>query len=396
MLSTGQSTTSSSDFRTGELASADALLSGMHCQLALLNNEVNLAKRRLALLLQERSVIQANVAGSSTSHPIHRMPVELLEEIFIHYLSTKPAEKGTSLAIPMTLTRVCSQWRTIAFNTPRLWSCISISAPSAQHSFNASQITHVLSHWITHSGQCGLSITLECPRLEKGALKAVQHLLFPTSRRWFSLDLHVPDALLQSLLALPPTSFPSLESFTLRNASLLDRRTGVRPSRAGIWESPRLREVALLDVELDHTMLASLPLGSLRRLVLVPELTMRAEALGVSDVLWLLSRATQLQSCTIALEDDAMEGACHHRSICMTYLRELEIQLKTSGVPVDRLLGAVHAAALQRVRLIGYASERLHMNSLNQMLERSSKVAMSRARSVQVNGLWDIEVTDDP
>ncbi|KAJ2915254.1 hypothetical protein MD484_g5184, partial [Candolleomyces efflorescens] len=69
----------------------------------------------------------------SDEPPHNRIPVELLCEIFSCVtfldslsLTTYPFHVPASHRAPLLLTKVCSQWRDIVFNTPTLWSSLAI------------------------------------------------------------------------------------------------------------------------------------------------------------------------------------------------------------------------------------------------------------------------------
>ncbi len=50
--------------------------------------------------------------------PIHRLPVEVLQEIFLHCLPTTHNAVISSEECPILLTRICSSWRRIALDKP--------------------------------------------------------------------------------------------------------------------------------------------------------------------------------------------------------------------------------------------------------------------------------------
>ncbi|PFH46152.1 hypothetical protein AMATHDRAFT_126557, partial [Amanita thiersii Skay4041] len=52
--------------------------------------------------------------------PVERLPPDVLVNIFIHCLQ-KRAASNTTGAAPLLLCEVCSSWRTLALQTPRLW-----------------------------------------------------------------------------------------------------------------------------------------------------------------------------------------------------------------------------------------------------------------------------------
>jgi len=83
-------------------------------------------------------------------HPLRCLPPELLLQIFHEYVGEEVEDLrnqlpfSTMIQSPMILTRVCTQWRGIVMQNPRLWNyiCYPISAPSEPHTF---RFAHTLS-----------------------------------------------------------------------------------------------------------------------------------------------------------------------------------------------------------------------------------------------------------
>lgn len=318
--------------------------------------------------------------------PIHSIPTELLQEIFLHWVSAEHSIAADTRAMPMSLTHVCALWRTVALNTPRLWTSLSLRGQPIQQLWNES-----LSHWISYSGQLDLSLTLDCLRPDDGVVELLQNILPLIAHRWQTLDFNIAHNFLQIFLAIPSTSLPSLDSLAIRNISLLDRRTGINPLEAGIWHAPRLRKLMLINVEIDDRCLSILPLKNLTQLVLLPEATERVEGFGVQAALTLLSHATSLKWCTIALEDAAFNNTCSQAIVTVPRLQELQIQLRTIGVPLHRLFDDVRAPELRRLSWSSCADGRLLRAALKGMLGRSSRVTAQQDMRC-ANNMWETEL----
>ncbi|KAL6301329.1 hypothetical protein BKA93DRAFT_466049 [Sparassis latifolia] len=96
----------------------------------------------------------------NAKHPIHRLPVELLTEIFLdltysypHYWSGAYVSLGTA---PLLLCRVCSLWRRVALRTPALWCCFSLTYASSFFPFIGPKL---MQHWLQCSGSLPLRFT---------------------------------------------------------------------------------------------------------------------------------------------------------------------------------------------------------------------------------------------
>ncbi|KIK51663.1 hypothetical protein GYMLUDRAFT_181140, partial [Collybiopsis luxurians FD-317 M1] len=80
-----------------------------------------------ALLVKSKEYIEAHQALTS---PIRQLPSETLAEIFIWCLPTDGQYSVRSLKqAPLIFTMICRTWRSVALNTPRLWSSIHIYLP---------------------------------------------------------------------------------------------------------------------------------------------------------------------------------------------------------------------------------------------------------------------------
>ena len=73
--------------------------------------------------------ISPNTATSPMSFqqpPIHRLVLEVLQEIFVRCLPSESSKPDTTQA-PLLLCRICSSWRNIAINMLELWQSLTIS-----------------------------------------------------------------------------------------------------------------------------------------------------------------------------------------------------------------------------------------------------------------------------
>ncbi|KAJ6602553.1 hypothetical protein DFH09DRAFT_859208, partial [Mycena vulgaris] len=75
-------------------------------------------EEQILRLQEERKHTKSALA--SIVFPVLSLPVEITSEIFLQCLDGRPI-KPDLREIPLVLTRVCSAWRSITINTPRLW-----------------------------------------------------------------------------------------------------------------------------------------------------------------------------------------------------------------------------------------------------------------------------------
>ncbi|KAF8664607.1 hypothetical protein AX16_000706 [Volvariella volvacea WC 439] len=96
--------------------------------------------------------------------PITRIPVELLCEIFSHYVqggdpkprwrTTDRPDSGGFDTTPLLLGRICRYWRMVSLLMPSLWSEITIRKPKERH-------VRLAAIWLQRSGRHPLTLTLQ-------------------------------------------------------------------------------------------------------------------------------------------------------------------------------------------------------------------------------------------
>ncbi|KAF8882567.1 hypothetical protein BD779DRAFT_1648061, partial [Infundibulicybe gibba] len=151
----------------------------------------DLEKRKAELL----DLISTHKAAIS---PLRSFPPELLARIFTEFVAM--AEWcGTSHQIfsPFLLMAICSRWRRIALDTPRLWTRI-LGAPP------------MIDSWITRSKELPLDLELD---LASSYSYPILKALIPHSHRWEHVDFSL--GLDSSILARVRNRLPSLKKLTL-------------------------------------------------------------------------------------------------------------------------------------------------------------------------------------
>ncbi|KAK7024900.1 WD40 repeat-like protein, partial [Favolaschia claudopus] len=78
-------------------------------------------------LIQEKAVVQQSL--DRIIYPILTVPVEITSEIFLQCLPDAPTEPRAYSA-PFLLSQICSVWRQIALNNPRLWAALHVHLDS--------------------------------------------------------------------------------------------------------------------------------------------------------------------------------------------------------------------------------------------------------------------------
>jgi F-box-like len=168
--------------------------------------------------------------------PIHRLPIELLAEIFRHSLQSvdhsKPSPslciKPYSRTTPFFLGQVCSHWRNITLSTGDLWQSIFISPPRLQN-------IPLIRAWLTRAGNSPLSLWLfqsSCPKDEElYVTHEILLLLLARIHRWRTIHFRFSKVVHKVLLGIPFGSAAELE------AARVDVRDWDETSADMFWRS---------------------------------------------------------------------------------------------------------------------------------------------------------------
>ncbi|KAJ7619309.1 hypothetical protein FB45DRAFT_755246 [Roridomyces roridus] len=198
-------------------------------------------------------------------HPIHRVPSEILSEIFVECLPSKYLDPKPSEA-PLLLAAVASGWRNLAIATPRLWSRISLNLDESSR--DDSGIIQLFLCWLARSGGSPLSLDVFCgwnrqspgEYTPKSLSPVLLRALNECSSRWQDIEF-----------SLSPDDFRQLQA---KEGLLMLRKLNVTfiggdeiPSEVPLTifsNAPALRDVRLSQgIELRDL---ALPMGQLHRL----------------------------------------------------------------------------------------------------------------------------------
>ncbi|KAJ7162289.1 hypothetical protein C8R46DRAFT_1104129, partial [Mycena filopes] len=156
-----------------EILQINSLLAEPSLRLKNLDDEIADLQKAIDKLAAERETIAAFVdAHKALISPARRLPLDIIEAIFVACLPTHRNCVMSASEAPVLLGRICSPWRTISLATPRLWSSLHITHPSTEQdsSVPASVVAEttalrltVAQTWLRRSGQCPLSISYALP-----------------------------------------------------------------------------------------------------------------------------------------------------------------------------------------------------------------------------------------
>jgi hypothetical protein len=240
--------------------------------------EINRVEEIYSSLTEQRQVLLAEIEGyHNLISPARRLPIDILQEIFLHTLPTTHNALMDSYDCPLLLTQICNGWRRIALSTPQLWSSIHIPVPpiarghphhwgpihfgELPEEFRISTLSCLKSYatsitnWLGRSGVTPLSISLYDPRdsfVPKEHYEIIIDSFLPFTYRWKNLVLDTYSPFLTRIAALTESDVPFLESLTLHditnNANDPNNPLPVWKS-SGIVKSHRLTKINYTQLE---------------------------------------------------------------------------------------------------------------------------------------------------
>ncbi|EKM75404.1 hypothetical protein AGABI1DRAFT_132304 [Agaricus bisporus var. burnettii JB137-S8] len=187
--------------------------------------------------------------------PIRQLLPEILQEIFWQCLPVAHNSVLSAKEAPLVLGRVCSQWRRIAYSTPKLWCSLHIAIPPLTYS-RAQAIFEAYEAWIARSGILPLSISIsDAKQLEvsKDQFRSYFELITLHTRRWRSIYFQVPFSdKLDFLAEIDGDRFPLLEGFHVDrgyfgNLAMVDH---LLSRKDGILSAPLLRVLSISRISL--------------------------------------------------------------------------------------------------------------------------------------------------
>lgn len=228
-------------FSVSNVVDADPVLESLeeriaHCQYRL---------ERLARDCEEtRDSLETHRALLS---PIRQLPLEVLEEIFLHCVKDQEFLTPTPQTPPLLLSSICKLWRGVAHSSPQLWSSISITLSGESCIPNLS----LVKVWIERSGSSPLSFHLSQQgsgdtTADSFSNPSVTLGLFVSHHaRWRRVHLEYKDWRIETGLGKLPkdASFPMLESIYLKRGYWVER-ADMEGISTMLSTAPRLHSVS--------------------------------------------------------------------------------------------------------------------------------------------------------
>jgi hypothetical protein len=222
-----------------EILEIRGFLVGPTHRLKHLDDEIADLQRAIDKLTEERGSLSTYVeAHRALISPVRRLPLDVIQEIFIACLPVHRNPVMSATEAPVLLGRICSAWRIVSLSTPRLWARLHVVEPSppwpypGHHAYSqlhsefdkkVAQRLEVTKMWLGRSGQCPLDISLYSPSggpfPEKGYSANAQFLraLIPFAARWHDIHFTIPPSSLLEIISDINIDMPWLENVSFRH-----------------------------------------------------------------------------------------------------------------------------------------------------------------------------------
>ncbi|KAJ6456434.1 hypothetical protein C8R45DRAFT_1222121 [Mycena sanguinolenta] len=302
--------------KDNELLKIQALLVEPTRRLHRLDDEIAELQKAIDKLAEERHTLCTYVdAHEALISPVRRLPLDIIQEIFIACIPTHRNCVMSASEAPVLLGRICSLWRAISLATPRLWARLHIVEPqrgrrgvhNALIDEKAVQRLDIAKMWLGRSGRCLLSISLQSapdydssPDSQTRRGEFLQELI-PFAGRWQHMKCTAPPSVLQLFARLTAEDVPMLESITFLPNQLQFPPHVMNWEHFGLLGGLRLTSFATTGSSFNPPSLRFL------RWQHLTELTISGPAwessLTSDMILQMLSQCNKLRSCSLVVND---------------------------------------------------------------------------------------------
>ncbi|KAJ7090838.1 hypothetical protein B0H15DRAFT_948602 [Mycena belliarum] len=349
-----------------EVGEIKALLVEPSQRLKRLDDVIAGLQNALDQLMEERARLSAHVdAHKALRSPVRRLPLDIIQEIFVACIPTHRNCAMSALEAPVLLGRICRSWRDISLSTPRLWSKIHIVEPTCPYNSVIAIFEEKLAlrlettkTWLGRSGQCPLSISLQSTFDRTGFTLETQQLLIdallPFAARWEHITLTTLFSVLATASHLTPADVPMLKSVSISEIHEPTQDT-VRWHSLTFLRGPEIYSFHIMGSSFGPM---ELPLGWERLTDLsIAERWMAGGPSLTSDMSFqVFSRCPKLRTCRLLVHDGLDLGyrAGEQDVLDLPALNSLDLQcVGTLSSTVHRLFGRLSFPHLRHCKLRG-------------------------------------------
>ncbi|TFK42140.1 hypothetical protein BDQ12DRAFT_645626 [Crucibulum laeve] len=188
-----------------EISHIKQLLVEPQMGLLTLDKEIQRVQGLLNDLLLKRDALQRMLKAHEALISIpRRLPRDILQEIFLHCLPTDRNAVMSCKEAPLLLGRICSNWRTIVYATPQLWSSVHICV------FECESFGFLPDLGIDYETYLTLSERIRCSRIQAvrdwlnragSCPLSISYYTIPGTPHWNGTDYEMyPDHIMKILL----------------------------------------------------------------------------------------------------------------------------------------------------------------------------------------------------
>lgn len=216
-----------------------------------------------------------------------RMPVELVQKIFLHCLPGDEYTRPDHRSGPLLVSQICSSWRHVALATPRLWCSLWIQLSRN----NVDRRLNTMATWLSRSAACPLTLHAQVQSTGLDIVNLFFMLLDAYKQRWKDLRLVLPFSWARLATHILSQSTPLLEVFRMRVAKSQDSWLPTSQTSFLLTDesAPRLRHI-------HWGITGPQAVFFLPHLSRLEELDVDSE-LSVTECLVILQQCPQLLSC---------------------------------------------------------------------------------------------------
>ncbi|KAJ7762571.1 hypothetical protein B0H16DRAFT_1529247 [Mycena metata] len=360
-----------------EILEIQAFLVEPTLRLNRLDDKIAELEQAIQKLKEERKDFRAFVdAHKALVSPVRRLPIDIIQEIFLACLPTNRNCAMSAFDAPLLLGRICSSWRTISLSTPPLWTTLHIVNPSVSKEVDATQFGEIVAlrlaaakMWLKRSAPYPLSISLKSGSSNHSEFS---QLLSPFAARWQHIHFMTPPAALEGFFHLTETDVPLLETV------LID---GDKDTSHGFWGSLGILRAARMSefsIPGRSFVAEAVPLRwhQLETLILAKPSPSSSTYFSNEAAVQAISRCPNLRCCKLWLSDELSHPAQSRLPMVeLVFLHTLELHnsyyLPSFNIPF--MLEHLSAPNLHRLTLDG-ASEVKNPHPLLHFLAVSTRL----------------------
>ncbi|KAJ7741294.1 hypothetical protein B0H16DRAFT_1032256 [Mycena metata] len=356
-----------------ELLKLNAFLVEPSYQLKRLRDEIAELHKTLHKLEEEHHSLLAHVdAHKALLSPVRRLPLDVIQEIFIACMPTHRNCVMSALEAPVLLGRICRSWREISLSTPRLWSRLHIAEPQRDYGpyqpilvpiQKLAQRFENIKMWLGRSGECPLSISLHSDPnnglpLDLSSPPPFVQALLPFASRWQHIHFTTSPVTLDAISHLTESDVPLLETVRFaHDHRLLAQSVGLE--QFGMLRSPLISSFSAWENDFGRNL--PLPwhrLTTLEMTGLTWECSITSE-----KIVQILSQCPELRVCKLVVKDEGSVTGSSPLAVELKYLHTLRVTCQSVDLFITRLLDRLSLPKLQSFNLRG-SSDGEHPPSL--------------------------------